>query len=131
MTAKRRQPEPVQPVDVVHVSANLIKWAGGFLAALVAIIVGYFTIFDRVDNHWVTTDKFKQHQGSDRQKFAWIIFGIQDFRAAAAAKWAEDCRNQKRPDSECARLEREATALATQAADLKKEATATTKERTE
>jgi hypothetical protein len=131
MTKPKAPPPPAQPVDVVHVSAGLIKWVAGFFAALFAAIVGYFAIWDRVDAHWLTTNKFKQHQSTDGQKFAWIIFSIQDFRAAAAAKWAEDCRNQKRPESECARLEREANSLTQQALDLKKEAAATTKEKAE
>lgn len=119
------------PVDVVHVSAGLIRWLVGIIGGILLAIGAWFVVWDRIEAHWVTTSKFKNHQGNDGQKFAWIIFSIQDFRAAAAAKWAEDCRNQKRPEAECARLEREATTLAGQAGDLKKEAAATSKEKTE
>lgn len=119
------------PVDVVHVSAGLIRWLVGIIGGILLAIGAWFVVWDRIEAHWVTTAKFKSHQGTDGQKFAWIIFSIQDFRAAAASKWAEDCRNQKRPESECQRLEREANSLTQQALDLKKEAAATTKEKPE
>ncbi len=62
----------------------------------------------------VKTDVAK-YKEQDRRAGAWTSFQLQDFRAAAEAKWAQDCVMQKRPADMCRELETKATEARTRA----------------
>ncbi len=50
-----------------------------------------------------------KYKEADRRAGAWTSYMLQDFRAAAEAKWAQDCVLQKRPADMCRELETKAT----------------------
>ena len=119
-------PAKPQPVDVVHIDARVFKIVIAAIVTILGSIGGYFVLADRIDNHWLTTDKAKvKFQAIDRNT-AWILFSVQDFKAAAADKWAEDCRAQRKP-GDCRHLDDQAAQFKAEALDLKKSAAAQSK----
>ncbi len=52
----------------------------------------------------VKTD-ISKYKEDDRRAGAWTSFMLQDFRAAAEAKWSQDCIDRKRPADICKELE--------------------------
>ncbi len=52
----------------------------------------------------IKTD-ISKYKEEDRRSGAWTSYMLQDFRAAAEAKWAQDCADRKRPADVCKELE--------------------------
>lgn len=52
---------------------------------------------------------FAKYKEADRRAGAWTLYIVQDFRAAAEAKWAQDCVDRKRPADICRELDAKAS----------------------
>lgn len=129
----------------------MIKWGVGLLASLLAGLVAWFTVWDRIDTHWrqetvqkaqdqkieatvkAVADKaatdLESHKTAEARRSAWTLWFIQDFRAAAEMKWAEDCASAKKPADVCREYERRAAATAREADNLKAAAKDASKEK--
>lgn len=118
---RRRAPEEPATPNFVEV-AKLVRWVAAFVGAVFAAIIGYWTFADRVDNHWLTTEKAHQHFVEDERTSAWLLYGVTDLKASAARQWLRSCRRDKLAD--CSDEELQANQAASEAADLKKQAAA-------
>ena len=93
---------------------------GGIVAGALALVVAWFTVADRVDNHWLTTDKANAHMRDDERNAAWTLFAIADLKASAARNWMRACKRDVKAN--CSDEELQAQQTANEAADLKKQA---------
>lgn len=146
MTAKKK---PAEQEDIT-ISPAMLKWIVGVVGGLLAALVLWWQVWDRIDSRWrlETIQKAKddqadaaikgveakaaadlaKHKEADRRGDAWTLFVIQDFRAAAETKWAEDCTKEKRPADVCRELDRKATDSRQRATELRGAAMAASKE---
>lgn len=74
------------------------------------------------------TDALSDHLKADARSRAWTLFAIQDFRAAAETRWAEECIAKKLPADVCRDLDRKATASRQQAQEARTRAMEASKE---
>ncbi len=143
-----KKPEPQREFTI---SASAIKWTAGVGASLLAALVAWFTVWERIDTHWrqesvqkaqdqkieaqvkavgdkAATD-LEIHKTAEARRSAWTLWFIQDFRAAAERKWAEDCIGAKKPSDVCREYQHRADATAREADSLKSVAKEASKEK--
>lgn len=146
MTPKRKPP----PQEFT-ISAGFIKWAVGIVATILTCVVAWFAVWDRIDNHWrletvqTATDKridadikaardkadtdIKVLAKSAEIGRAWVRSSVIETKAYTAAQFARFCRALKLPGDECDRQKTEADQFRQEAADAKREALNTGKEK--
>ena len=146
MTTKRKPP----PQEFT-ISAGLIKWAVGIIVLILGGVVSWFAVWDRIDSHWrletvqAANDKridadikqAREKAENDTKALArnaevgraWVRSSIVDTKAYTAAQFARICHALRLPAEECERQKVEADQFRQEAADAKREALVTGKEK--
>lgn len=153
--AQKRKPSPKRraaPADDdpgFTISPRFIKWALGAVGTLLGVLVAWFAVWDRIENHWrletiqATRDKqidaeiknVREKAEADTKAIAkraeigrsWLFYNLSDFRADNSQQWAQVCTALKQPPEVCAKWQSDAAQLRQEAADAKRSANETGK----
>jgi hypothetical protein len=145
-TRKKAPPEE----DEISITPKQLKWIIGLVAGFFGALVLWWQVWDRIDNRWrlesiqkandakvaaeinavdkKAADALGDHLKADNRARSWTLFAIQDFRASAETRWAEECADRKRPPDVCRELDRRAATSRQQAQELRSKAMEASKE---
>lgn len=147
MAAKKPAPQ-----TEITISPATLKWLCSILAGLAAGLLVWWQVWDRVDARWrreevqVARDAKAEadlkaleakaaaalatHSVSEQRARLWMLYVVQDFRASAETRWAEECVDKKRPADVCREAERKAAESRTRASEARTQAKDVSEERT-
>lgn len=151
MTARKKPAvEPVDDGREFTVTPAMLKWGFGVMTALLGAFILWTQAWEKIDSRWrlesiqkandakvsaeisaidkKAVDALSDHVKADNRSRTWTLFVIQDFRAAAETRWAEECVDKKRPADVCRELDRKATESRARAAEMRSKAMEASKE---
>lgn len=144
MTARKKAPPDDDDPQEITLSPRMIKWTVGLVTGALGFFVLWSQVWDRIDARWrletiqqandakvaaeisavdkKAAEALSDHVKADNRSRAWTLFVIQDFRAAAETRWAEECLAKKLPADVCRELDRKATESRQRAAEARTKA---------
>lgn len=149
MTARKKPPPDDDEEPAI--TPRQLKWVIWFISGVLGAVILWWQVWDRIDNRWrlesiqkandekvaselkaldaKAADALSDHIKADNRSRAWTLFVIQDFRAAAETRWAEECVAKKLPAEVCRELERKASESRQRAAEARTKANEASREK--